>query len=105
MGIVGITDKVAQIYDSMQAGARSASHSVVGLVLKISTAFVVSLTLAMIGQELFNYGTLSFVFIMLVGLFALIRVMSAWSVGVVLVFDLVCLLVALLLRMYILLAP
>jgi len=102
---MGITDKFGQMVDSVQNGAKTASTSVVLLALKGATAFIVALTLAMVGQELINYGTLSFIMVLVVVSFGIGKILSSWSVGSVLVFDLICVLVALLLRMYVLIAP
>jgi hypothetical protein len=102
---MGITDKMNQLVNSMQAGAKNASTSVFLWILKVVTAFLVSMTLAMVGQELFSYGFISFIFVLILSGAALIKIMSNWSVGAVLIFDLICILVALLLRMYILIAP
>ena len=102
---MGVTDKMNKIIGSVQTGAKNTSVSLFLLSLKGITAFFIALTLAMIGQELMAYGTPSFVFVMIVAISALARVMSKWAVGAVLIFDLICILVALLLRMYILIAP
>jgi len=102
---MGISDKVNQFVGSIQTGAKNTSVTTFSLFIKGATAFLVALTLAMIGQELMNYGTFSFVFVMVVVIGVLARIMSKWSIGAVLIFDLICALVALLLRMYILVAP
>ncbi len=102
---MGISDKVGQLVNSVQSGAKNASSSVFVWILKAITAFFVALTLAMVGQELVTYGTLSFVLVLLVAGFGLGKIMSGWSLGSVLIFDLICVLVALLLRMYVLIAP
>lgn len=102
---MGIADKMNQMASALQENTKKASVSALGLTVKVVTAFIVSLTLTMIAQELFNYGTLSFVFIMLVTGFGVMKVISTWATGSVLIFDLICVLVGLLLRMYILIAP
>ncbi len=102
---MGITDKMNQLVSSVHTGAKNASSSVFLWALKVVTAFVVALTLAMVGQELTSYGALAFVFVLILAGAALIKIMNTWSVGAVLIFDLICVLVALLLRMYILIAP
>jgi hypothetical protein len=102
---VGIGNKMNQMASVMQTNTKNASVSIFTIALKLVTTFVLSLTLSMIAQELFNYGTLSFVFVMIVTGFGLSRVISSWSLASVLIFDIICVLVGLLLRMYILLAP
>jgi hypothetical protein len=102
---MGISDKMNQMASAIQENTKSASVSLFGTLIKLITSFIISLTLTMIAQEVFGYGTLSFVFVMLVTGFGIMKVISSWTLGSVLIFDLICVLVALLLRMYILIAP
>jgi hypothetical protein len=102
---MGITDKFSQIAGQVQDGVKNTSVSLFGTFLKIVTAFVVSLTMALIGQEMMGYGTFSFVFTMVVVFSLIFKLISKWSVGSVLLFDLFAVLVALLLRLYIQVAP
>lgn len=102
---MGITDKMSQLAGQVQDGVKSSSKSLAAMALKIITVFVLGLTMALIGQEIFAYGTILFLFMMLVVGLSLFRLMSSWSLGAVMIFDLICVLVGLLLRMYILVAP
>lgn len=102
---MGISDKVGQMVSSLQNGAKNASQSVLSLLIKMVSVFVIGLTLAMIGQELVHYGTLGFVFVLLIFAAGLFRAIYTWTLGATLVMDLVCILLALLLRMYIFIAP
>lgn len=102
---MGLTDKVGQLVSSVQDGAKNASASIFLGILKTITAFIVALTLSMVAQELISFGTISFVLILVVITAGLSKIMSAWSMGSVLIFDLICVLMALLLRMYLLIAP
>lgn len=102
---MGITDKMGQLVSSVQSGAKTASTSLLGWAIKLTTAFFFALVLSMIGQELMGYGFVSFLFVNLITIAVLLKIMMTWSMGSVLVFDLICVLVALLLRMYILVAP
>ncbi len=102
---MGITDKVSQMAGKVQDGVKDTSLSFISVVLKIGTAFLIALTLALIGQEMMGYGTLAFIFIMVVSIGLLMKLMSPWTAGAVLLFDLFCVLVALLLRLYIQVAP
>lgn len=102
---MGITNKVSQLAGKVQDGAKITFLSFVSLVLKIATSFTIALTLALIGQEIIGYETLAVIFIMVVSIGLLMKLMSQWTVGAVLLFDLFCVLVALLLRLYIQVAP
>jgi hypothetical protein len=102
---MGITDKMSQIAGQVQDGVKNTSSSILSMGLKLVTGLAVALTIALIGQEMMGYGTFAFVFLMLVVTGGLVRLMSSWRLGAVLLFDLFCILVALLLRLYIQVAP
>ena len=102
---MGITDKVSQMAGKVQDGVKDTSISLLSIFLKIMTSFFVSLTLALIGQEMMGYGTMALVFMMVVSFGLFMKLMAKWAVGAVLLFDLFCILVALLLRLYIQVAP
>ncbi len=59
---MGLTDKMNKFVGNVQAGAKNTSVSLILLSLKGVTAFLIAMTFAMIGQELINFGTFSFVF-------------------------------------------
>lgn len=73
--------------------------------LKLLSAFVFSSTVALIFLEIIGFGTFSFVLVNITIFLALLKCMKGWGLVSILVFDLICVLVALLLRMYILVAP
>lgn len=102
---MGISEKMGQLANQVQDGVKASSVSLLGLTIKIITAFAIGLTSAMIGQEVLSYQTISFVFVMILVGAVIFRFIAKWSVGAVLIFDLICILVGLLLRMYILWAP
>ena len=102
---MGISEKMNQLATNLQDGVKGASTSLFTLSVKLITAFFLGLTIALIAQEMIQYGTLAFVFMMLVVMGLTYKLLAKWSLGATLVFDLVCVLVALVLRMYILLAP
>lgn len=102
---MGISDRMSQFAGQVQDGVKSSSKSLASIVLKAITGFILGLTFALIGQELSSYGTIVFIFIMLLVGFGAYKIMQNWALGSVLIFDLICILVALLLRMYILVAP
>lgn len=102
---MGIGQKLQDFSGSVQNSAKNASISLAATILKVITAIMISLTVALIGQEVFAYETFAFSFVMIVISSAIWKLMQHWGLGAVLLFDLFCVLVATLLRMYILLAP
>ena len=102
---MGFTDKMHDLADGMKSGAKTGFVKALLTLLRILSGFFLGLTLALVGSEVAQYGTLSLVFVTALILAAFMRVSQKWSLGQVLIFDLVIILVAQLLRMYILLAP
>jgi hypothetical protein len=102
---MGITEKVSRLADNVQQGVRDSSVSMLSMAFKLVTCFFFALTVSLIGQEMMDYGTFMFVFMFIVVGGLIFKLILSWSIGSVLIFDLVCVLVALLLRMYILVAP
>ncbi|MGZ3771801.1 MAG: hypothetical protein ACXWRG_19125, partial [Bdellovibrio sp.] len=88
-----------------QEGARTSALSFMHLAMRLTTGIILGLVFALIGQELIGYGTFALLFVMVVVLSVVMRLLSSWSIGQVLIFDLICILVIMLLRMYILVAP
>lgn len=91
--------------NEFQDRVKTSTSQLVLFLVKLTSALVIGLTLALIGQELIQYGTFSFVLVIVVVGLTLLRIFKFWNWSRLLVFDLICILVALLLRMYILLAP
>jgi hypothetical protein len=84
---------------------KSSSQDLFVFAIKVFTGFMMGLTLALVGEEIIGYETLSFVLIItfITGVF--LSVSRSWGLGGILIFDLVVVLFAMLLRMYILVAP
>jgi hypothetical protein len=102
---MGISDKMKGLSTNVQEGVKNSSVSLISLTLRVITGFMLGLTLALIGQELVGYGSLALMFVMVVVLGLVIKTTSGWNIGKILIFDLILVLVAMLLRMYILVAP
>lgn len=102
---MGISDKMKGLSTNIQEGAKNSSVSLFCLTLRILTGFALGLTLALIGQELMGYGTLALTFMMVVVMGLVVKTTSGWNLAKILIFDLFLVLVAMLLRMYILVAP
>lgn len=96
---------MANIIGDLQAGVKQTSSHISVFILKVFSAFMVAITVALIFQEMIGFESFSFVLIGVTLLLGLVKMMKKWSLTSVLVFDLICILVALLLRVYILVAP
>lgn len=102
---MGIKDQVSSFAQGAQAKAKTSAHSFMQISFRLVTGFFLGLTLALIGQELTGYGSFSLIFLTLVVLGLFFRLSQNWNMVKILVFDLVCLLVIQILKMYILVAP
>lgn len=102
---MGIGDRMRSMASSAQEGVKSSTLSFFHFTVRLITGFFLGLVLALIGQELMGYGTFAVIFVTVVVLAICFKFLSSWSISKILIFDLICVLVAMLLRMYILVAP
>jgi hypothetical protein len=96
---------MGQMIQNIQHKIKSSSSGLFVLSLRLVVGLVFGLTFALILQRMIGFGDLAFYFVIVVSLLALMRVSRSWGLGGVLIFSLVCMLIGLLLRMYILVAP
>jgi hypothetical protein len=102
---MGIGDNMRGFVSNVQVGVKSTSLSAFHFSLRLVTGLFVGLTMALIGQELMGYETLALIFAIVVVLSIIIKILSPWSISQILIFDLIVVLLAMLMRMYILVAP
>lgn len=102
---MGISDRMKDFAANVQEGVKTSSVSTAAIVLRLISGFFLGLTFALIGQELANYGVFLLLFVTFVVVALFMRISASWRISQILIFDLICVLVAQLLRMYILLAP
>ena len=75
------------------------------LFLRLLSGATLGVTMSVAGSELFGYGEVGFWLIIVAATALFLRASGKWSAWGVLFFDLVCVLLGLLLRMYVLMAP
>lgn len=102
---MSIGEKMRSIAVGAQEGVKSGTLQMTHLALRVVTGIFVGLVLSLIAKQLIGYGNLSMLFVMLVILALIVRALKFWSFGKIFVFDIVCILVATVLNMYIHLAP
>lgn len=102
---MGLTDKMKGLATNVQDGVKTSTISLTNFILRLFSGAFLGLTLGLIGQELMGYGTVALVFCLIVIAGIFMRLSASWKIPHILIFDLICILVAQLLRMYILLAP
>lgn len=102
---MGVSQKLGQMVQQLQTGAKTTSVGIFSAFLKIVSALFIALTVSIAAQELIQFGNFSFVLLMTLTTGLILR--SIWSLSLVgvLVFDLICVLLGMLFRMYLLMAP
>jgi hypothetical protein len=89
----------------MQGKIKESGLSLGLISLKAATGLMVGLTFALIFRELMTVGNFLFTFTIVLFGVAFLRISQKWQFTGVLLFNLFCIMTALLLRMYILIAP
>lgn len=96
---------MSQLSLKLQSHIKETTEGFSFYLLKIISGLMFALTLSLVFQEIIGFESLSFLLLSISLLLGFMRIVKNWKVVSVLVFDLVCILTALLLRMYILIAP
>lgn len=91
--------------NQMQQAAKSASVTLTQRLLRLISGFFVALVLALIVQELTRSGKLILLFLTTLLMLITYRLLRSFSILHILIFDIICILIGVSLRMYIMLAP
>lgn len=103
--MMSVSEKLKGLSTQVQTGAKNASHSMAHMALRALSSLFIGLVLAIIIQELSQSGYLMLLFLTIVITAALYKALARLTILNILVFDLVCVLIGTVLRMYILIAP
>lgn len=98
-------EKFKGFSNDLQVGAKNASQSLAHAMLRLVSGFFIGLVLSLIIQELTQSGTFMLLFLTLVFTTAIYKALSRFGMMQILIFDLICVLLGTVLRMYILIAP
>jgi hypothetical protein len=96
---------MGSLIENVQDRFKTSTNMLALVAFRLLTGFFLGLTLALIGQEIIQYETFSFVLVIMVVLATLMRITRHWTWTHLFIFNLICVLIGLLLRMYILIAP
>ena len=96
---------MGNLIGNVQDRIKSSTNVFALITFKILTGLFLGLTLALIGDQIIDYGWFSFVLVVVVVTGTLFKISRNWSWMNMLIFNLNCVLIGLLLRMYILIAP
>lgn len=94
-----------QLIQKVQSGIKTGSQSLSEFAFRLVSGLFLGLTLTLIGQELVGYGNFAFWFVIVLTTTTLVKMTSGWTFTKVFIFDLIIILAALVLRMYIMIAP
>ena len=94
---------------NMQSGLKKTSGDVVLFSIKLISGSILGLTFSMIMQEILgkadNDNLFAFFFVIVVTAAVFLRIAKAWSLTAIAIFDLICVLLGICLRLYIMVAP
>ena len=96
---------MGQLIQNVQVKIKKSSQGLFLFSIKMLSGLMLGLTLAIAGEEVVGYGTFSFWFVTVLFTAVFLRISRPWSFGALMIYNLVCLLMGLLLRMYVLVAP
>lgn len=96
---------MSELIQQFQMKVKVTSTGLVVFAARLLSGMILGLTVTLVGQEATGYGTLTFWFVLIAVTTTFVRLSRSWSASGVLIFDLIAVLMALVLRMYILIAP
>lgn len=96
---------MGNMISNVQDRFKTSSNALALLGIRLVTGLFLGTTLALVGQELIQYEVFSLVLVIVVVTAALLRITRHWAWMHLFIFNLICILIGLLLRMYILIAP
>ncbi len=96
---------MGQLIQNVQITLKKSSQSLVLFTFKLLSGLLLGLVFAIAGEQMMGYGNFSFWFVTVLFTGVFIRISKPWSFGGLMVYNLVCVLLGLLLRMYVLVAP
>ncbi len=102
---VGLADRIQQMSTGLKTAAKSSAMNGMSLILKLVSGFFLGLVLSLIFQTLFGYSSFAFFLVLISFMSLTVRLLWNWGFGGILIFDLICVLLFTVLRMYILMAP
>lgn len=102
---MGVLEHINQRATQASESAKSGFLNFLLFTGKILSGLVLGLTFALIGQQVFQYGSLLFIFVIFTMASLFFKVSKPWTGVGLLIFDLLAILSALLIRMYVVVAP
>lgn len=102
---MGLTDNFKNMTTNLQQGAKNTTVSLSHKILRLVSGFFAGLVLALIIQEMMQSGTLMLLFFTTLFTALIYLFLGRFSILQILIFDLICVLIVSLMRLYIMVAP
>lgn len=102
---MGISDNIKNITSNLQQGVKNTSVTLTQKLLRVISGLVLALIVSLIIQEMMQSGTLMLIFFIVLITSLVYMFMARFTVLQILIFDLICVLIVSLMRLYILVAP
>lgn len=102
---MSLTDKMKDFSSQAQEKMVTGTQSIFLFLIKTVSGLILGFTFSLIIHEIFKTGTLNQIFVTLLTTVVFVKLTASWKFGAIFIFDLIAVLVAMLLRMYILMAP
>ena len=96
---------MGQMINKMQFQVKKTSNDIGTYIFRVMTGGWIGMVFAHIFQQLFGFGNLLFFFVIVLATGAVVKMTRGWGFVSVVIFNLFCVLVGALLRMYIMVAP
>lgn len=96
---------MGQFIENVQQTLKRNSQNIGISILRLFSGVVLGLTLTLIFQQILGYGQLLYWFVIFLSTAAFFKTTKGWNFVSVLALDFVLVLIALILKMYILIAP
>ncbi len=100
-----IGEKFEGLTANMKNSTQSSGYRGLTIALRLLTGLILGYVIGLIGRQLMGYGYLGVILFVVVTTAVFFKISSQWSLLKVFLFDIFCVLVLQILRMYILLAP
>jgi hypothetical protein len=102
---MGVAENIKNIPGQVGEPTKRIAQGVLHVIVRIITGFFLGLVLSLIAQEIFSFGLFMLLFFTTLFGAIIFKLLGRLNLLQIVVFDLVCVLVLTLLKMYILLAP
>lgn len=102
---MGISDNIKVMASNLQQGARNTTVTMTQRLLRLVSGLFLALIAGLIVQEMMQSGTLMLIFSIVLFTSVVYVFLGRLSILQILIFDLICVLIVSLMRLYIMVAP